>query len=98
MEINIHAIHFTADIKLVEFLKKKLEKLSVFHPKILDTDVYLKLDKAEEHTNKITEIKLHIPGHTLFAKEQCDTFEQAADLAIESLRKQVQKIKEKEAA
>jgi putative sigma-54 modulation protein len=98
MEIDVQAIHFTADGKLVDFIKKKLEKLTQFHHKILDTHVYLKIDRAEEHNNKITEVKLHIPNHILFAKEQCNSFEEAADLAIESLRRQLIKIKEKEAA
>lgn len=49
----------------------------------------------EDEANKISEIKLMIPGNQLFAKEQCKTFEEATDLAIESLRKQLEKHKQK---
>jgi putative sigma-54 modulation protein len=54
------------------------------------------LDKSQDKENKITEIKLLIPGKTLVAKKQCKTFEEATDLSVEALRKQVKKHKEKE--
>jgi putative sigma-54 modulation protein len=37
-----------------------------------------------------------MPGHELFAKKQSTTFEEAADEAVEALRKQLQKVKGKE--
>jgi putative sigma-54 modulation protein len=52
---------------------------------------------VEDVANKITEIKLTIPGTQLFAKEQCKTFEEATDLAVECLRKQIEKHKQKKA-
>ncbi len=36
-----------------------------------------------------------LPGNQLFAKEQCKTFEEATDLVVESLRKQIEKHKTK---
>jgi len=39
-----------------------------------------------------------LPGSQMFAKEQCKTFEEATDLAIESLRKQIEKHKQKKIA
>lgn len=96
MEINIQSIHFTADVKLLEFVKKKLSKIESINGRIITSDVYLKLDNSETQENKITEIKLNLPGTTLFAKEQSATFEEAADLAVDSLRRQMQRAKEKE--
>jgi putative sigma-54 modulation protein len=40
-------------------------------------------------------VKILIPGKELFAKKQCKSFEEATDLAVEALRKQVKKHKEK---
>ena len=54
-----------------------------------------KLDKKEGVENKIAEIKLAIPGKDLFAKKQCKSFEEATDLAVEALRKQIKKHKGK---
>ena len=93
MEINIQSIHFDADIKLIDFIKKKLGKLETLNNKVINTEVFLKLDNAVDNANKITEIKLHLPGKTLFAKEQCKTFEEATDLSVESLRRQLRKLK-----
>jgi putative sigma-54 modulation protein len=55
----------------------------------------LRLDKSSDKENKITEIKILIPGKELFAKKQCKSFEESADLVVEALRKQIVKHKEK---
>lgn len=95
MEVQVHSIHFTADQKLLNFINEKVSKLELFFDNIIACEVYLKLDKNQEKDNKITELKLLIPGKTLVAKKQCKTFEEATDLATEALRKQVKKHKEK---
>ncbi|WP_026896693.1 ribosome hibernation-promoting factor, HPF/YfiA family [Daejeonella oryzae] len=95
MKIRVQSIHFTADIKLLDFIQKKADKLDQFFDQIISGEVYLKLENTEDEENKITEIKLHIPGNDLFAKEQCKTFEEATDKAVESLRKQIEKHKVK---
>ncbi len=93
MDINIQSIHFDADVKLTDFIKKKVAKLETYNNKVVSSEIFLKLDKADDAANKITEIKMQLPGRTLFAKEQCKTFEEATDLAIESLRRQISKLK-----
>lgn len=95
MKISVQSIHFNADKNLLDFIQKKVDKLDQFFDHITNGQVYLKLENTEDEANKITEIKLNIPGSLLFAKEQCKTFEEATDLAIESLRKQVDKHKTK---
>lgn len=95
MKIRIQSIHFNADQKLLDFIQKKVDKLDQFFDQIISGEVYLKLENTEDVANKITEIKLMIPGNDLFAKVQCKTFEEATDKAIESLRKQIEKHKEK---
>jgi len=95
MNINVNAVHFTADQKLINFIKDKVNKLELFYDNILNVEVFLRLDKEHAHDNKIAEIKIHIPGKELFAKKQCDSFEEAADQAVDAIRKQVSKHKEK---
>ena len=95
MKITVQSIHFNADKKLLDFIQKKVDKLETFYDQIINGEVYLKLENVEHEANKITEIKLTLPGNQLFAKEQCKTFEEATDLAIESLRKQIEKHKQK---
>jgi putative sigma-54 modulation protein len=95
MKITVQSIHFTADKGLLEFIQKKADKLDTFYDNIINGEVYLKLEKVEDEANKIAEIKLQLPGNLIFAKEQCKTFEEATDLAIESLRKQIGKHKKR---
>ncbi|TDG36789.1 ribosome-associated translation inhibitor RaiA [Pedobacter changchengzhani] len=95
MKIRVQSIHFTADSKLLDFIQKKVDKLDQFFDQIISGEVYLKLENVDSEANKISEIKLNVPGDVLFAKEQCKSFEEATDLAIESLRKQITKHKDK---
>lgn len=95
MQVNTQAIHFKADEKLIQFIEKKLHKLETFYDKILSSDVYLKLEKNDNQENKVVEIKLFIPGGSLFVKERSNTFEAATDSATETLKKQVKRHKEK---
>ncbi len=95
MDIKIHSVRFDADIKLIDFIKNKVSKLIQFNDDIIAAEVFLRLENSQDMENKITEIKLDIPGNNLFAKKQSKTFEEATDLAVDALRKQVKKKKEK---
>ena len=77
MKTRVQSIHYTADVKLLDFIQKKADKLDQFFDQIISGEVYLKLENTDDEANKITEIKLLIPGYDLFAKEQCKTFEEA---------------------
>lgn len=79
-----------------EFIENKLEKLETFFDKIVDEDVYLKLESHQQLKDKTAEIKLNVPGVTLFSSETAKNFEAATDLAAESLRRQLKKYKEKQ--
>lgn len=95
MKIKVQSIHFTADKKLLQFVEEKVDKLFLFYDQIIDSEVFLRLDKSETAENKIAEIKINTPGKILFAKEQCKSFEEATDTAVEALRRQITKHKEK---
>ncbi len=95
MKVKIQSIHFDEDKKLLDFINEKMEKLQHFYDHIIQSEVFLKIDKSDDTSNKIAEIRIHIPGHELFAKKQCKTFEEAVDTAIDALSRQVIKHKEK---
>lgn len=95
MKLQVHSIHFDVDKKLVEFLQKKVDKLETFYDRIIDGEVYLRLEKNGVKENKVTQLKINIPGRSLFAKEQADSFEAAADQAVEGIRRQLKRQKEK---
>lgn len=91
----MHSIRFDADQKLISFIQKKADKLDRFFDRIIDGEVFMRLDKDNNMENKIIEIKLNIPKYQLFAKERAKTFEEASGLAIDALRKQIVKHKDK---
>ena len=95
MKLQMQSLKFDADQKLLDFVQKKADKLDLFFDKIIDGEVAFKLDKDETNENKIVEMKLNVPGTTLFAKEKSKSFEAAADQAIEALRRQLKKHKGK---
>jgi putative sigma-54 modulation protein len=95
MQVKIHSVQFKADVKLENFIEDKLGKLNNYYDQILGSEVFLKLENTNGPENKITEIRLSIPGNDLFAKKQSKTFEEATDQAIEALRRQIQKHKDK---
>ncbi len=95
MKLQMHSIHFDADRKLIDFIQKKADKLDVYYDRIIDGEVFMRLDKNDNNENKIVEIKLNVPGKQFFAKHQKDSFEAAADESIEGLRRQIKKYKEK---
>jgi len=95
MKLQMHSIHFDADVKLLDFIQKKTEKLDTFYDRIIDGEVFMRLEKNDVE-NKVVEIKLNIPGSQLFAKEQAKSFEAATDLAVEALKSQLKKFKEKQ--
>ena len=96
MNIKIHSIHFDADVKLENFIQNRISKLAQVYEDIIGAEVFLRLVKSQNFENKVTEIKVDIPGSDLFAKKQAKTFEESTDVAIEALRRQLQKHKEKQ--
>ena len=95
MQINIQSIHFTASADLEDFVQRRIEKLASFHDGIVTADVYLKEDESMPGEDKCSEVKLQLPGHTLFSKACKKSFEEATDTVVEGLRKQILRQKER---
>ena len=56
MSTIVQSIHFDADRDLVNFIESKVGKLSQYYDRIIDSEVYLKVDKNAANENKIAEI------------------------------------------
>jgi putative sigma-54 modulation protein len=95
MKVNVNAVNFTVDKKLVDFIQERMDKLERFYDRVIVADVYLKVESTSEKENKIVETKIHVPGDDLVVKKQCKTFEEAVDLSCEALERLLLKRKEK---
>lgn len=96
MKVNINSVHFKTDKKLDSFIIEKVEKLSDMYDGIIGSEVTLRVNNTEDPDNKIAEIRLLVPGNDLFAKKQSKSFEEATDIAVDALRKQLSKHKDKQ--
>ena len=99
MNVNIQSVHFDADTKLIGYVNRKLEKLVNFNDRIIQVNVFLKLDNVV-HTikDKVAEIRVHIPRHNFFVKSTSKSFEESFDDAFDSIVTQIKRKKEKQAA
>lgn len=91
----VNSTNFDADVKLINFIQDRINKVGQFFEGIVEADVYLKVENNHEIENKTVEIRLLIPGHDLFAKKTAKNFEAATDEVTEALRRQARKRKEK---
>jgi putative sigma-54 modulation protein len=95
MKVNTQSVNFTADKKLIDFIQKRMDKLELFYDKVIQADVYLKVENTSDKENKIFEARVEVPGDTFIVKKQCKTFEEGADTAAASLERQLKKRKQK---
>ena len=96
MDVRIQSIHFDASEQLQAFIQKKVSKLEKYYEDIKKVEVSLKVVKPEVAANKEAGIKILIPNGEFYASKVCDTFEEAIDLDVEALEKQLVKYKEKQ--
>lgn len=98
MRIQVNAVHFTADQKLLDFIQRKLDKLETFHDRILSAEVFLRLDGSDSSKvkQKVFEAKVYMAGDSLFISERAKTFEEAIDVAADRLKNQLVRHKDKQ--
>ncbi|MEC4113737.1 ribosome hibernation-promoting factor, HPF/YfiA family [Myroides pelagicus] len=96
MKVNIQAVNFNVDRKLVDFVNDRLAKVEKFYDKVISVDVFLKLENSSDKENKTAEMKLLVPGDEMVVKKTCKTFEEGVDLGADALERLVVKFKEKQ--
>ncbi len=95
MKVNIQAVNFNVDRKLVDFINERLEKLEQYYDKIVGIDVSLRTENTSDKENKSVDILIKIPGDDLIVKKTAKTFEEAADTGADALERLLIKRKEK---
>lgn len=93
MQMQIHSIHFDADERLLEFVEHKIDKLNTFHDQIISCEVFMRVEKSDDRDNKVSEVKIHVPGADFFAKRKAASFEAGIDEVVEAIRRQIRKQK-----
>ena len=95
MNTQIQAIHFKADQKLKDYINTKVDKLNTFYDGIIDAQIFLKVQNTSVKENKTVEIKVNAKHNRFIQTETAQSFEAAADIAVEALKVQVKRYKGK---
>lgn len=95
MELTIQSVNFDATEQLKAFTEKKIKKVQRFTDEIIQAEVILKVIKPETAKNKDATVKLKLKHNEAFANKTADTFEEAVDLCVAAIEKQILKTKEK---
>lgn len=95
MKVFTQSVNFNADNELIELVDAKVSALIKFHDKIVDAEVFLKVQNTSDKENKITEVKINIPGSELIVKRETKTFEEGINAAVDNLKRQLKRSKEK---
>ncbi len=95
MKLQIQSVKFDADKKLVEFVEHKMAKLDRFADRATGAEVILKLDKDDDQGNKVATVTLKIPGNDFVAERRARSFEEAVDLTVDALKRQIEKTKDR---
>tara|TARA_B110000444_G_scaffold182926_1_gene171832 strand:- start:176 stop:478 length:303 start_codon:yes stop_codon:yes gene_type:complete len=95
MNINFQSINYVADAKLIEFIKKRIHKITNFNDHIIDVYVYTKVENSSDRINKSVEMKIGIPGDNVIVKKIAKSFEEATNNTSESIERILKRRKEK---
>ena len=95
MKVNVHAVNFNVDRKLVGYAQARMDKLEKYYDRVVFSDVFFKLDNTSAKVNKIAELKVSVPGDEFIVKKQCKTFEEAVELAADSMERLLMRRKQK---
>ena len=98
MDIHITSVHFDADEKLTAYVERKISKLEQYYDRIIDIKVSLKLENSGQVRDKIIEVRVNVPGDTLMASETHQSFEAAADVVSDNIKRQLIRFKERSRA
>lgn len=94
MEVTVNAIHFEASAALEAFINKKAEKVQRRYPNVIAYDFTLKVVKPETSLNKEVTVKVSVPKEPeIVATKVADTFEEAVDVSLEAIERQLERKK-----
>lgn len=94
MDVRIQAINFDATEKLIAFVNKKAERLARHNTTVSTIDVKLTVVKPETANNKEAVIRVTLPQGEHVATKIADSFEEAVDLCLEALERQLARKKD----
>lgn len=87
---------FQVSEPMQELIKEKIDKLTNYYDRITSAHVFLKdeINRFNHKDQRTVEIRLEVPGNSLFASDSADSFEKAISETTHKLERQLKKYKE----
>ena len=94
MNIQVQAPFQVSD-ELQGLIEEKVGKLPTFFERIHTATIFLREEENRRNISngKTVEIRLEVPGHSLYADASADSFEKALAEAYDKVRRQIKKYK-----
>ena len=93
MNIRIQSVKLNADVKLLDFIEKKVGKLEKYNNEIVDCEVTLTL--LPDNANKCVKIIIYLPQKKeIFIEKNANTFEDAIVDCVDALKAHMVRIKD----
>ncbi len=96
MKKTIETVNFEAARELVDYVNDLFDTLPKYHNQILSADIFLKQHSGESLAEKEAEIKVYLPGHEVFSSAKGENFQEAANLVLSKVKRQLLSLKEKD--
>jgi len=96
MKIFVQSVNFNIDKDLKVYIEEKLNTLNKFYDRVIDAEVFLKVQQTSDKENKTVEVKLKVPGDNIIVKKVSKTFEEGVSLSVDALKRSLRKLKEKQ--
>lgn len=94
MKTDIQVVGFEANQELLDFVNERIRHLKRFDHQITGVDVYLKSVKNDQNDTKVAEVKVFVPGPTLYATHQSDSFRESIMESMDKMKRQIKKRKD----
>ena len=94
MKTTFTARHFDASAELHEYAEEAVQKLDQFYDRIITCDIILQPVPDDENPQQ-AELNVKVPQKLINAKEKASSYEQAINMVIENVTRQIKKYKKK---
>lgn len=93
MNVITQSVQFTAEDKLLQFIDRKVRRLSKLGSAVLRAEVTLRRERPGQVQDKVVEVQLDLQGTRLYTRQAGRSFEAAMEKALDTLRSQVTRFK-----
>ena len=80
---------------LQKYIDKRLSKLNLYYSRIVNVDLYLKLDNQNDQINKLVDLRIQIPGEDVVVGKKSESFEKSLDMAASTAERMLKRRKAK---